>query len=245
VSAEQLASTEAARLVELEETIERGLETFIEVGLALIEIREGKLYRESHRTFPAYVRERWGFSGRRARQLMQAAKVGTMVPVSNERQARAFGEADEKMIRHIWTEAQELAEETGSPITAAVIEEAGREITSRRRRQENALLNLQPSPAGNYRGSAKRLPPERIPAALAAHDQIKAESDAIRTAAGLVPLPESATVAAWRQRLNGNGNTRDPLDAVVDRIKRIRDTYPAGDHDAFDEAIAALRRVSL
>lgn len=33
------------RLEELEATIERGLTTFVEVGLALLEIRDSRLYR--------------------------------------------------------------------------------------------------------------------------------------------------------------------------------------------------------
>jgi VRR-NUC domain len=85
---EQLATREWDRLSELETVIERGLETFIEVGQALMEIRDGRLYRAEHGTFEGYCQERWGFTDRRARQLIDAAQIGTMVPLSNERQAR-------------------------------------------------------------------------------------------------------------------------------------------------------------
>lgn len=40
-----LTTTETERLTDLETTIERGLKTFVEVGQALMEIRDGRLYR--------------------------------------------------------------------------------------------------------------------------------------------------------------------------------------------------------
>ena len=54
-----LAADEAAELAECEERIGRGLATFVEVGEALTRVRDGRLYRTSHRTFEAYLRERW------------------------------------------------------------------------------------------------------------------------------------------------------------------------------------------
>lgn len=62
--------------------------TFVEVGEALLRIRDGRLYRDSYATFEDYCRDRWGFGERRGRQLIEAAEVGTIVPVKNEGQAR-------------------------------------------------------------------------------------------------------------------------------------------------------------
>src|SRR5215204_6956553 len=121
-----LTTTESARLVELEDTIERGLETFVEVGNALLEIRESKLYRETHKTFAAYVKARWGFTASRARQLIAAAKTATVVTVSNESQARELGGLDQGAIKRIWKEAQKIAEANESEVTAATIKEARR-----------------------------------------------------------------------------------------------------------------------
>jgi hypothetical protein len=83
-----LARSETTRLVELECVIEQGIATFIAVGNALSEIRESRLYRETHATFEDYCLERWKFTGRRGRQLIAAAEIGTVVPVENEAQAR-------------------------------------------------------------------------------------------------------------------------------------------------------------
>jgi hypothetical protein len=51
------------RLAELERVIERGLQSFVEVGKALADIRDGKLYRcQGDATFEDYCQQRWGFS---------------------------------------------------------------------------------------------------------------------------------------------------------------------------------------
>ena len=56
-----------SRLAELETVIESGIRTFVDVGRALLEIRDSRLYRESYPTFDEYCRERWGFGRIRAR----------------------------------------------------------------------------------------------------------------------------------------------------------------------------------
>jgi hypothetical protein len=93
---EQPTIIERTRLAELERTIELGLQTFVEVGDALAEIREKRLYRASHGTFESYCRERWGFVASRARQLIAAAETVTAVTLAglpapaNEAQARGL-----------------------------------------------------------------------------------------------------------------------------------------------------------
>lgn len=89
-----LAPSEAAELAQHEAAIERGLQTFYEVGGALLAIREKRLYRASHASFEAYMRERWGMTKSRAIQLMGAAQVvenlgDTPIP-ANESQTRAM-----------------------------------------------------------------------------------------------------------------------------------------------------------
>lgn len=59
---EAITIQESARLVELEDVIERGLSNFIKVGEALLEIRESRLYRTDYETFEDYCREEWQMS---------------------------------------------------------------------------------------------------------------------------------------------------------------------------------------
>jgi hypothetical protein len=60
-----LNRTELENLDRLEAVVRRGLDTYAEVGEALAEIRDAQLYRETHRSFEAYLRERWGVNGPR------------------------------------------------------------------------------------------------------------------------------------------------------------------------------------
>ena len=74
--ARELAKVEPAkRLIALEQTIEAGRKTFVEVGLALAEIRDTRLYRSDFDTFEAYCQKKWGWNSSRARQLIGAASV--------------------------------------------------------------------------------------------------------------------------------------------------------------------------
>ena len=57
-----ISEAEKNRLTELETKIKRGMTGFFEVGRALQEIREAKLYRENHATFEAYLADRWDLS---------------------------------------------------------------------------------------------------------------------------------------------------------------------------------------
>jgi hypothetical protein len=96
VAAQALSLPERSRLAELEQVVDRGLQTFVEVGEALQEIRDGRLYRETHATFRDYCRDRFGFSDSRGRQLIAAARTVTEVTLlglpapANEREARAL-----------------------------------------------------------------------------------------------------------------------------------------------------------
>ena len=88
-----LTVVEATELKQHESVIDRGLKTFAEVGNALLAIRDGRLYRQSHGTFEEYCKERWGMSRPRAYQLIDSAAVienlSTMVDKpTTERQAR-------------------------------------------------------------------------------------------------------------------------------------------------------------
>jgi hypothetical protein len=62
------------RLAQLEGIIARNLESVMDVARALKEIRDNRLYLEQYATWEDYCQRRWGFTGRRARQLISAEK---------------------------------------------------------------------------------------------------------------------------------------------------------------------------
>lgn len=92
----QLDDAERLKLAELEAVLERGLETAIEVANALGEIHGRRLYRVTHTTFEDYCRDLWGIRRSRAYQLLDYARVSTVVdkaglpPLANESQTRAL-----------------------------------------------------------------------------------------------------------------------------------------------------------
>jgi hypothetical protein len=59
---DDLTLSEVEHLHRLEVIVQRGLRADVEIGRALAEIRDGKLHRDTHRSFAAYLRERWGVS---------------------------------------------------------------------------------------------------------------------------------------------------------------------------------------
>ncbi|GAB3901064.1 hypothetical protein [Spirosoma agri] len=70
-----LSESEAAKLAKLEVVIERGLTTFLEVGNALLEIQQEKLYRATHLTIEQYMNDRFSLKRKRGYQLIEAARV--------------------------------------------------------------------------------------------------------------------------------------------------------------------------
>lgn len=135
-----LNDLERQELVSLETTIEQGLATFVDVGRALLTIRDSRLYRQDFPTFEDYCRERWGFSDRRARQLIEGAGIGTIVPVQNEGQARELAplKDDEREIVEAWREAKEAAAAEGKQLSARVVRNAVQKRVNRIKREREA-----------------------------------------------------------------------------------------------------------
>lgn len=122
---------EISRLAKCEEVIDRGLHTFVDVGNALLEIRDSRLYRETYSTFEDYCKERWGWARNYANKLIASAEVvsnlGTIVPIlpMAESQARPLTSLSPDIQREAWQQVIDTAPESG--ITArhvqAVVDE--------------------------------------------------------------------------------------------------------------------------
>jgi hypothetical protein len=77
-----LSNAESQRFEELNGMIEKGMATFREVGVALKEVRDRKLYREHYERFDDYLAEKFGMSRKRASQLICAEDVMEELEVS-------------------------------------------------------------------------------------------------------------------------------------------------------------------
>lgn len=130
--AETITPVEQRKLNDLEAIIEKGLQTFVEVGAALSIIREQKLHRATHDTFEDYCRERWGWERKRAEQLIRASDavqaLDTTVSVrpDSERVARELVPVPEEKRAEVWETATKSAEAEGRRPTAAHVKQAAK-----------------------------------------------------------------------------------------------------------------------
>jgi hypothetical protein len=119
--------TEKARLRECEAIVEKDSAAFMRVGVALAEIRDSKLYRDTHKTFELYCQERWKFTKSRANQLIQAAGVAknlTSITCQkpNAIQAEALAKAPPEKQEAVWEKVASNGKPTAAKVAAAVAE---------------------------------------------------------------------------------------------------------------------------
>jgi len=135
----QLSSEERARLHTLERTIERGLANFLEVGKALLEIRDQRLYR-AHGSFEQYCHQRFGITQHRGLAIIRSTQVADHLlagPASPEGDAplpadlaeqslRPLHRVDPELAAQIWRLASRLGKPTGPVVgrIVRVVEEA-------------------------------------------------------------------------------------------------------------------------
>lgn len=129
-----LDATERTDLANCEEVIDKGLRTFVEVGTALLTIRDRRLYRAQYGTFEDYCQERWGMSRQRANQLVASAEtmliLTTTVVICNdspilpatESQARPLTQLPPEAQPVVWQRVVETAPE--GKVTAAHVQAA-------------------------------------------------------------------------------------------------------------------------
>ncbi len=127
-----LSAKDREALTRCETTVGEGLTTFLDVGLALTEIRTNKLYRGAYKSFETYCRDRWNMSSRQANRQIQAARVAGMIspgPIGpapkSESQARPLVKLrdDPAAVQKAWTQAVDDAdgqEPTAEQVKAAV-----------------------------------------------------------------------------------------------------------------------------
>lgn len=139
-----LTPTEISTLSKHEATIKKGQKTFLDVGHALAEIRDDRLYRTKYLNFDEYCKAKWGFSGTHAyRKIAAAEKASQMAPrgetiPATEKQLRALPD-DPVEATEVWEDAQaETGEEQPSaPAVKAVVD--NRNKKTRRDKDGNTI----------------------------------------------------------------------------------------------------------
>lgn len=121
---DSLSSTERAELQHFEAEITLGLQSFIEIGAALKQIQENKLYRADYSTFENYLETRWGMSREQGYRNISAATVAqNLLPIGNiptaESQVRLLSPLSEEQQREVWADAISCTV-VGAPTAATV-----------------------------------------------------------------------------------------------------------------------------
>jgi hypothetical protein len=124
----EMTAADKQQLQELEAVIKKGLNTYMEVGSALAQIRGQRLYREKHSTFEEYCREVWGFSKTHINRQISAVRVADVlapigVKIEHESVARPLVGLEDDQIVSTMAEAKKLAGD--KPVTAKIVAKAG------------------------------------------------------------------------------------------------------------------------
>jgi hypothetical protein len=136
-----LSEDEKKLFDQCEEQIARGIRSFIDVGEALMTVRDNELYREKYRTWENYCEQRWGFTDGRARQLILA--MGTAKHIEGATGVTLPTEAATRELRKYTPEDQ-----TKIAVAAAAVAAAQeRPVTSTD--IKTAAAAIQPLTSGN------------------------------------------------------------------------------------------------
>lgn len=153
----QITKLESVRLAQLEIVIKRGQDTFVEVAEALIEIRDGRLYRSNYDTFEAYCKSEWGWSAAYGHKLIQSGNVVKSLPpvqqktIRSEAVARELAKVPQRRRVEVLIKAED---ETGGKVTAKAVKEVFASLPQRKKAPAKV--------SGPKDGTGLEIPPERL-----------------------------------------------------------------------------------
>ncbi len=154
---ELLTPDERKVLDELELFITDNIKVFFGVGVALIRIRDDKLYRQTHPTFEAYCRDRFDMAARTAYQYICASEtVGRIkkcaqiarIP-ANEAQVRPLTRLEPDAQLQAWQMVVETAPDgkiTARHVAGVVANLLGEQLRNKAREQQQATRSSQALP---------------------------------------------------------------------------------------------------
>lgn len=124
--------SERNELERCEVVIKQGLKTFVEVGQALMLIRDKRLYRVEYGTFEAYCNDKWQLSKMHVYRLMQSSEVVENIKSNqlvtlpqNESQARPLTKLEPELQAEAW---QQVVEQHGEKVTQKKVQEVVKEF---------------------------------------------------------------------------------------------------------------------
>ena len=195
----KLTEAEKESLAEHEEVIKRGASTFFAVGHALMEIRDGKLYRDKHKTFDAYCRQRWDFSKTHANRQIQASSCEQHLRACNDKNICI--PTKESQVRYIADLKPEQWEKVAAKVKESVGEREAKGSDFNKARQE---LFPKPKPATKTIKDAEIVPLSLVPQSdtkLVSLSELKKQADQIyNTLSVSSKIPETLKLIGRLQR---------------------------------------------
>ena len=125
---------EIKREAELRDVVDRGQTTFVDVGLAVAEIRDSKLYLLQYDTFEEYCEKNWGWTRQRLYQIMDAGQIHEALPqnvkqcLTSEKSVRALKPVPPKQRPAVVREA--VKESPNGHVSARAITEAAQRVVA-------------------------------------------------------------------------------------------------------------------
>jgi hypothetical protein len=145
-----LSKLEQSDLTDCEAVIERGWQTFVEVGSALATIRENRLYRQEHPSFEAYCSRRWMYNRSYAYSLIAAAQavkhlsaIADTSKPQHESQVRPLIGLPPDRMKSVWVKAVEIAQ--SKPVTAKHVRLAVAELNGEAKEPKKLRRKKSPS----------------------------------------------------------------------------------------------------
>jgi hypothetical protein len=139
-----LSEAEEQRFGVCEGAIQAGCQSIVEVGLALGEIRDGRLYRNNFSSFEEYCQRRWEFKRGKAHYLISAARICRQIAQTpglaqpdRESQLRPLLAVNLEDAELAWQYAAQFS--SGRPITARMVKRAVKVL-------HLPLVNVRPAP---------------------------------------------------------------------------------------------------
>lgn len=180
-----LSDDEYADLERLETVVSKGLATFVEVGSALAEIRDRRLYRDTHPTFALYCEQQWEMGKSQAYRLIDAAEVvAEMSPIGDEpipateSQARALKTVAPDQRADVMREASEDGPATAAKIKDVV--EKRTETPAKGREVREERVTTEPAPERDQRAARAADAADRLAQQLTAYVPAMVDEKTIR-----------------------------------------------------------------
>ena len=224
-SCKPLTAAEQQQLARCEAIIEKGIQSFLEVAEALLEVRDKELFRATHDTFQEYCADKWGITSRHANRLVLAGEVMNNIAgdqlVSDVPAASPKNEAQARELAVLTPEeqveaAREVAKTTTNP-TAKDFKDAAKKVAGKSRKQEPEIQADEPEEkprVTSYAPDQPTEPPVKTgarPTAKANLERLVELVDAAQTQARKTPGCDDVAktlgelAKAITRKLNGGG----------------------------------------